>query len=63
MPAPRLTLREAVASGRLADFIAQEERRGVGPVDGAALDAALARIVTAPQAGDPDDNGDARPAD
>jgi len=36
-----LNLREAVETGRLGDFIAQEEARGVGPIDRAKFDALL----------------------
>lgn len=44
-----LTLADAVKSGRLTEFIAQEEQRGVGPINRAALDRAVAKIVKAPQ--------------
>jgi hypothetical protein len=44
-----LTLSEAVKTGRLQEFIAQEEARGVGPVDRAELDRALAKMVKAPR--------------
>jgi hypothetical protein len=37
-----LSLREALAHGKIQDFIAQEEARGVGPVDSDELDRALA---------------------
>jgi hypothetical protein len=47
-----LTLSEAVKSGRLQEFIAQEEARGVGPIDRADLDRALAKMVKAPQSKD-----------
>jgi len=30
---PMLTLTEALRTGRLAEFAAQEEKRGVGPVE------------------------------
>lgn len=33
-----LTLQKALAENRLAEFIAQEERRGVGPADGQAFE-------------------------
>lgn len=36
-----LTLSEALRSGRLQDFIAQEEARGIGPVNAKKLDRAL----------------------
>ena len=44
-----LTLNEAVKSGRLQDFIAQEEARGIGPIDRADLDRAIATLIKAPQ--------------
>jgi hypothetical protein len=40
-----LSLSEAVKTGRLSDFIAQEEARGVGPVSKAKLDRALACLI------------------
>ena len=43
-----LTLSEAVKSGRLQDFIAQEEARGVGPIDHSEFDALTAALVKAP---------------
>jgi hypothetical protein len=44
----RLTLSEALASGRLDDFAAQAEAEGVGPADRAQFEALVGRI-TAPQ--------------
>lgn len=44
-----LTLAEAVKSGRLQDFIAQEEARGGAPVDRAAFDALAEKLIKAPQ--------------
>jgi hypothetical protein len=44
-----LSLSEAVKIGRLDEFIAQEEARGIGPIDRADFDAALAKMVKAPQ--------------
>jgi hypothetical protein len=44
-----LSLAEAVKSERLADFIAQEEARGVGPIDRADLDRALAKVIKSRQ--------------
>lgn len=41
----RLSLSHALKIGRLPDFIAQEEARGVGPVDQAKLDRALAKVI------------------
>ena len=43
-----LTLSEAVKDGRLQEFIAQEEARGVGPIDRAEFDALTAALVKAP---------------
>lgn len=45
----RLTSKEALESDRLDDFITQEEARGVGSVDRADLDEALARVIRPPQ--------------
>lgn len=47
-----LTLAEAVKVGRLSDFAAQEEARGVGPIDRAAFDALAAALIKAPQSED-----------
>lgn len=44
----RLTSKEALESDRLDDFITQEEARGVGSVDRADLDEALARVIRPP---------------
>jgi hypothetical protein len=44
-----LTLAEAIRERRLADFVAQEEARGVGPIDRDAFDALAAALVKAPQ--------------
>lgn len=44
-----LTLADAIKDGRLQDFIAQEEARGVGPVDRAGFDALAAKVIKAPQ--------------
>jgi hypothetical protein len=44
-----LSLAEAQKTGRLQEFIAQEEARGIGPIDRADFDAALAKIVRAPR--------------
>lgn len=43
----RLSLAEALASDRIADFIAQAEADGIGPADRAQFDALVGR-VTAP---------------
>ncbi len=47
-----LTLAEALKTGRLQEFIAQEETRGVGPIDRAEFDALLGKAATAPQSKD-----------
>ncbi len=47
-----ITLADAVKSGRLSDFVAQEEARGVGPALRADLDKALSRLIKAPKSGD-----------
>jgi hypothetical protein len=41
-----LTLREALAAGRLDDFVRQEEARGVELVNGSELERALALLIT-----------------
>jgi len=43
-----LTLAEALKTGRLQDFIAQEEQC-VGPVDSKALEEAIKKVLTGPQ--------------
>jgi hypothetical protein len=47
-----ISLAEAVRSGRLEDFIAQEEARGVGVADRETYDRALAAIIKAPRSED-----------
>jgi hypothetical protein len=47
-----LTLAAALKSGRLDDFIAQEEARGVGSIDRAEFDCLLGKAVKAPQSKD-----------
>ena len=42
----RLTLREALASDRLEDFVRQEEARGVELANGSDLERALALLIT-----------------
>ena len=46
---PYITLREAMESGRLDAFAAQEEARGVGQVDKAELERTLAKVIKAPR--------------
>ena len=43
-----LTLTHAIKTGRLAEFIEQEEKRGVGPVNKRKIDAAIKRLATTP---------------
>jgi hypothetical protein len=45
----KLKLNQALAEGRLAEFVAQAEAEGVGPGDRAAFDASLERLIKAPQ--------------
>ena len=47
-----ISLREAREAGRLDEFVAQEETRGVGPVDQTELDAALSNVIKSPQSKD-----------
>jgi len=42
----RLTLREALASDQLEDFVRQEEARGVELANGSDLERALALLIT-----------------
>jgi hypothetical protein len=43
-----LTLSEAIQTDRLREFIAQEEKRGIGPADRKQLDEAIRRLATTP---------------
>ena len=43
-----LTLTDALKSGKLAEFIAQEEKRGVGSVSKRKLNAAIKKLATIP---------------
>ncbi len=47
-----ISLADALKTGRLSEFIAQEEARGVGPVDRAEFDALTAALVKAPRSED-----------
>ena len=47
-----LTLSEAQKSGRLPEFIDQEETRGVGPANQKQFDAAVKRLATPPRSED-----------
>ena len=44
-----MTLVEAIRTKRLSQFIAQEEARGVGPIDRAGFDALATALIKAPQ--------------
>lgn len=44
-----LSLAEALRDNRLSDFIAQEEARGVGPIDRAEFDTLAAALIKAPR--------------
>lgn len=54
-----LSLGEALASGRLADFVDQAEAEGIGPADRSQFDALLG-AVTAPQPEDQTSRSHAR---
>jgi hypothetical protein len=43
-----LTLSEALRTKRIEEFIAQEEKRGVGPASKRKLDAAIKKLATTP---------------
>lgn len=43
-----LTLSQAIKTGRIAEFIKQEEARGIGPADSEELDEAIKRLATTP---------------
>jgi hypothetical protein len=47
----RLTLREALASDRLEDFVRQEEARGLPLAKGSDLERALALLITQRRSG------------
>lgn len=44
-----LSLARAIKTGRLKEFIAQEEARGIGPANRRKLDAALKKLAITPQ--------------
>ncbi len=44
-----ISLREARETGRLDEFIAQEEKRGIGPANKADFDRALAELAKRPR--------------
>ena len=47
-----LSLREAIESGRLQEFIAQEEARGGGPISEAEFDETASAVIRTPQSDD-----------
>lgn len=47
-----LSLREAIESGRLQEFIAQEEARGVGPISEAEFNETASTVIKTPQSDD-----------
>lgn len=47
-----LTLSEAIESGRLQEFIAQEESRGAGPISEAEFDEAASTVIKTPPQSD-----------
>ena len=47
-----LSLAKAIKDGKLTEFIAKEESRGVGPIDRAAFDALLNKTATVQQSED-----------
>lgn len=46
-----LTLNEAMRTGKLAEFITQEEKRGIGPADRNKLEALLEKASKSHQSG------------
>lgn len=49
LEAQMLTLAEALKSNRIQEFVAQEEKRGVGPADRRKLDALIKKTATTPR--------------
>lgn len=47
-----ISLAEALKNASLDDFIAQEELRGIGPIDRSPFDALIAALIKAPQSED-----------
>jgi hypothetical protein len=47
-----ITLAEAIKTGRMAEFAAQEEARGVGPIERGAFGSLLGKAVKPPQSED-----------
>jgi hypothetical protein len=47
-----LTLAEAIKANKLSEFSAQEEARGIGPIDRAEFDGAVSKLIKERQLGD-----------
>ena len=47
-----LSLSDALRSGRMSEFIAQEEASGIGPVSEADFDALAAKVIRTSQSAD-----------
>ncbi len=47
-----LSLSEALRTGRLSEFINQEEKRGIGPAELKKLEATIKRLATQPKSKD-----------
>jgi hypothetical protein len=43
-----LTLSEALKTGQIAEFVKQEEARGIGPADRKKLERAIKQVATTP---------------
>jgi hypothetical protein len=43
-----LTLTDAIKSGKIKEFVAQEEARGIGPADSEEVASAIKRLATRP---------------
>lgn len=44
-----LTLSDAIKSGKIKEFVAQEEQRGIGPADRKKLDDAIRQLARRPR--------------
>jgi hypothetical protein len=47
-----LPLAKALKTNRISEFVAQEEARGIGPIDRAEFDGAVAKVIKAQRSGD-----------
>lgn len=43
-----LTLSDAIKTGKIKEFVAQEEARGIGPIERQELDDAIKKLATTP---------------